>query len=524
MAANEGGSIFANPKTGIGSNPFAVRSSPGRLNSDQNDQNSSSSTSSIIAPSKFGASASSSAAATTTTSTNATATNNNTNTSFSTSPSSVPPTNSSSTPSTSHSVKDIRDAAAECNGSSSKPLLRPSLIGSQSSSTHSSILKPATLVSSNPFSRAVDVSGDESPTTLQPSGLRRNSTADAEPSSSSSSKQPFLLPSRLNHVAAGGLSPTAPASAAEDGEAGGSEMKIPVLSNSEAPIPPAVSNLSTANLFSTAVTSGSSSAACNNFVFGQKLHERVANPNHAASESTSNGTPTTDNLFGVIPKEKSEAESATSNGLSTIKTLSDSARELEEARAAKRKYDEVTVVTGEEDEQNALQVYGKLFTFDKAQGTWVERGRGTLRLNDKQMENQTLQSRLVMRTQGCLRVILNTKVWAEMTIDKTSSKSIRLTAVDGDQIRVFLLMASLKDTETLFNALEWRLAPLRAQQSRAAAIPAVASSSVSSLTECASSASGESVEDVHEVCSTASPKRRSTDPEEPDEAKKKRSE
>ena len=27
-----------------------------------------------------------------------------------------------------------------------------------------------------------------------------------------------------------------------------------------------------------------------------------------------------------------------------------------------------------------------------------------------------------------------------MTIDKTSSKSIRLTAVDGEQIRVFLLM------------------------------------------------------------------------------------
>ncbi len=49
-------------------------------------------------------------------------------------------------------------------------------------------------------------------------------------------------------------------------------------------------------------------------------------------------------------------------------TLTDSARVLEEARAAKRKYDEVTVVTGEEDEQNALQVYGKLFTFDKAQG------------------------------------------------------------------------------------------------------------------------------------------------------------
>ena len=54
--------------------------------------------------------------------------------------------------------------------------------------------------------------------------------------------------------------------------------------------------------------------------------------------------------------------------MSSSKSLSDSARELEEARAAKRKYDEVAVVTGEEDEQNALQVYGKLFTFDKGQG------------------------------------------------------------------------------------------------------------------------------------------------------------
>ena len=104
--------------------------------------------------------------------------------------------------------------------------------------------------------------------------------------------------------------------------------------------------------------------------------------------------------------------------------------------------------------------------FDIA-GTWIERGRGTLRLNDKQLENQTLQSRLVMRTQGSLRVILNTKVsqlislrtkkltnfdtiqiiflqiWADMTVDKASTKSVRLTAMDGDQIRVFLLMVSL---------------------------------------------------------------------------------
>jgi len=50
-------------------------------------------------------------------------------------------------------------------------------------------------------------------------------------------------------------------------------------------------------------------------------------------------------------------------------TLNDSVQmEEEKVRAAKRKYEEVTVVTGEEGEQNALEVYGKLFIFDKAKG------------------------------------------------------------------------------------------------------------------------------------------------------------
>ena len=87
-------------------------------------------------------------------------------------------------------------------------------------------------------------------------------------------------------------------------------------------------------------------------------------------------------IIGDWQKEKTEADSTSStvmssfngvataalNGLAATKSLNDSARELEEARAAKRKYEEVAVITGEEDEQNALQIFGKLFTFDKVQG------------------------------------------------------------------------------------------------------------------------------------------------------------
>lgn len=47
-------------------------------------------------------------------------------------------------------------------------------------------------------------------------------------------------------------------------------------------------------------------------------------------------------------------------------TLSQAAQELEEAnRASKRKYNEVALLTGEEDETNVLQINCKLFAFDK---------------------------------------------------------------------------------------------------------------------------------------------------------------
>nr|CAG4647943.1 EOG090X078K [Moina brachiata]SVE93043.1 EOG090X078K [Moina brachiata] len=462
--------------TGAANNPFAVRSSPGRLNSDGTDTQNQTGTS-IIAPSKFGASSAS----------------HSVNESQSTSLSSVffwRATNC---------LFVLASEPSECNGSAtpSRGLLRPSIMGAGTppsfSSCHS-ILKPSSL--GNPFSRAVEL--EESP------AGKEQAKKDAAP------KPSFLMPSRLN--VATPESSTAPAAASENGNASSADQSpAPPASSASVTVPLSTSNLFTSTLTSATTTTAPAATACN-FVFGQKLHERVENANHAVTEPTSNGASPTVNLFNVIAKEKSESEAAAASTNGTSKSLSEAAKELEEARAAKRKYDEVTVVTGEEDEQNALQIYGKLFTFDKVQGTWVERGRGTLRLNDKQLDDQTLQSRLVMRTQGCLRVILNTKVWSEMTIEKTSNKSIRLTAVDADQIRVFLVMASLKDTDLLYNALEWRLATLRAQQSR-------------SPSSNKSESPGASLTLEEEGRGASLPKRRSIEQEESgDEAKKKRSE
>uniref|UniRef100_A0A452IY22 Ran-binding protein 3-like n=1 Tax=Gopherus agassizii TaxID=38772 RepID=A0A452IY22_9SAUR len=113
---------------------------------------------------------------------------------------------------------------------------------------------------------------------------------------------------------------------------------------------------------------------------------------------------------------------------------------------------------------SVLQIQCKLFVFDKNSQSWVERGRGLLRLNDMaSTDDGTLQSRLVMRTQGSLRLILNTKLWAQMQIDKASEKSIRITAMDTEDqgVKVFLISASSKDTGQLYAALHHRILALR---------------------------------------------------------------
>ena len=60
----------------------------------------------------------------------------------------------------------------------------------------------------------------------------------------------------------------------------------------------------------------------------------------------------------------------------------------------------------------------------------------------------------VMRTQGSLRLILNTKVFPGMTVMRASQKSVRLTATDGDEgVKVFLLMVRFGRKMVPFYAL-----------------------------------------------------------------------
>ncbi|KAK8769669.1 hypothetical protein V5799_013866 [Amblyomma americanum] len=216
------------------------------------------------------------------------------------------------------------------------------------------------------------------------------------------------------------------------------------------------------------------------FVFGENLQERAANF-EAPSNSTVVAPSSTELSFQQFQQQANQSggasveqpEDQTSAASRHAKSLTESAEEYQ-SRQVKRTYDEVTVVTGEENESNVLQINCKLFTFDKTSSSWQERGRGSLRLNDQEVEG-VLQSRMVMRTQGSLRVILNTKVWSGMVVEHPSSKTVRTSAIDPDGIRVYLVQANPKDAEQLYGALECRVASLKsAEDSSSSASPASA--------------------------------------------------
>ncbi|KAL7867248.1 hypothetical protein AOLI_G00150620 [Acnodon oligacanthus] len=240
--------------------------------------------------------------------------------------------------------------------------------------------------------------------------------------------------------------------------------------NKESDSRPEVSQSEETNYFLQYINSTSTQKAddCSDtstkFVFGQNMSDRVLSPLKCSKVAAEGSV-------------GSEAESPTSEPCSsqdvnsekdanTAESLEESAAAYTKATAKKCLLEKVEVRTGEESESNVLQIQCKLFVFEKSSQSWVERGCGLLRLNDMSstdIHNGTLQSRLVMRTQGSLRLILNTKLWAQMQVDKASEKSIRITAMDTEDlgIKVFLISASSKDSGQLFAALHHRILALR---------------------------------------------------------------
>jgi len=214
------------------------------------------------------------------------------------------------------------------------------------------------------------------------------------------------------------------------------------------------------------------------FVFGQNLTARVENvetksesdtkvedaevPAEDVKDPPSSESTKDDLLFSTSVSPKGDEDSG---GKANSKTLSEAAAEYTETHSNKRKYDVVDVVTGEEEESNVLKANVKLYIFDSDKKNWVERGRGGIRLNDDPSSTPGhLRSRLVMRTAGSLRVILNTKLFPNMICEKANEKNVRISAMEENVLRVFLISGSPKDADKIFTALEYRINQLTSEE------------------------------------------------------------
>ncbi|XP_068197421.1 ran-binding protein 3b isoform X1 [Antennarius striatus] len=205
------------------------------------------------------------------------------------------------------------------------------------------------------------------------------------------------------------------------------------------------------------------------FVFGQNMSARVLSPPKGESTNEENKD------ISANPASEPLSQETTPEKVNSVsESLEESAAAYTKATAKKCILEKVDVKTGEESESNVLQMQCKLYVFEKTAQSWIERGRGLLRLNDMaSTDDGTLQSRLVMRTQGSLRLILNTKLWPQMQVDKASEKSVRITAMDTEDqgVKVFLISGSSKDIGQLAAALHHRILALKSRAEQEPEIP-----------------------------------------------------
>ncbi|XP_044149628.1 ran-binding protein 3-like isoform X1 [Bufo gargarizans] len=197
------------------------------------------------------------------------------------------------------------------------------------------------------------------------------------------------------------------------------------------------------------------------FVFGENMEKRVISPKRPMASQTS-----------AIKREMPSTRVSCNRNWPYQRRISH--RSLIESAAAytsrpKLKYelDQVDIVTGEESDRNVLQVNCKLFVFNKEKQVWTERGHGYLRLNDTASSGTgQLRSRIVMRNHGNLKLILNSKIFDGMKLERANRKSVRLTATDlaDSSVRIFLVQASVKDAARLYAAIHHRLIALKRQR------------------------------------------------------------
>lgn len=190
------------------------------------------------------------------------------------------------------------------------------------------------------------------------------------------------------------------------------------------------------------------------FVFGENMSERVLSPPCSEDKSETD----------CSSSDSDSSCTEDTNTMTAQNTLWESAAAHTAACRRRCLLKQVQIFTGEENESNVVQLTCKLFVLERGTHSWSERGGGVLRLNDLQTKYKgCLQSRMVMRHQGSLKLILNTKLYPHTHLRRPARRNLQVTATDLEthSVRVFLVQASARDIARLYMAIHHRLVALR---------------------------------------------------------------
>mmetsp|Transcript_10548 Transcript_10548/g.32270 ORF Transcript_10548/g.32270 Transcript_10548/m.32270 type:complete len:443 (-) Transcript_10548:378-1706(-) len=116
------------------------------------------------------------------------------------------------------------------------------------------------------------------------------------------------------------------------------------------------------------------------------------------------------------------------------------------------------ISNGEEEEREEFRVRAKLYELESSPNKtqWKERGVGNLKLN---VHKETKNARLIMRSEGSLRLVLNASLWKDFKLNRANEKSARFCCVGEDsQLTNYLVKFPLKeDLDKLVLAIDkWR--------------------------------------------------------------------
>lgn len=240
------------------------------------------------------------------------------------------------------------------------------------------------------------------------------------------------------------------------------------------PTPPMTSLSTPKHVFGAPTAFGST------FSFSMNKSNNVFNslPSTRSSETTAgNGKekdkPKLTSSFGANTKfnnafEKSLKKKSFLDGEDELKANNLESQDKEKTASSGEQYKQIDlepiedVKTGEENEVSLFSTTAKMFELDLADISegWKERGIGPLHLNKSKIDHK--QIRLVMRSKGLLRVILNMKITASTSLFKgydaslSPGKFLRINSINKDNhpAQFMLKVSNQEIRDQLYDKIE----------------------------------------------------------------------